>query len=162
MIVLQTIGELACAAKVKFIPQNEEIFTDCPNEPKNVLNIEGMFDMTYVEMKMNEEYNVIGRGNATTIWNIEKNDQVKVREYMNSNDKNISYSIVNNKNMWHFRCNSICLNLNADLGVPQCIKCPFRIYARCYTIKISCGTSFGPGMYSIAMRSRITVLMYPV
>lgn len=79
VIVLQTMVELACGAKAKFIPQNEEIFTDCPNQPSNVLNVEGLFDFTYVEMKMNEEYDVIGKGNATTIWNIEKNDQVQVR-----------------------------------------------------------------------------------
>lgn len=78
VIVLQTIGEFACAAKVKFIPQNEDIFSDCPNQPGNVLNIEELIDFTNIEMKMNEEYNIIGMGNATTIWNIEKNDQIHV------------------------------------------------------------------------------------
>lgn len=72
VIILQTVGQLGIAMKVRFIAQYEEIFTVCSNQPDNVLDIHGIWDLSGMEFERNDNFNINIRGNLTFIWDIVK------------------------------------------------------------------------------------------
>ncbi|KAH8421054.1 hypothetical protein KR222_006552 [Zaprionus bogoriensis] len=79
VIILLTIGESLSAVKMKFTPQTVEVFSSCPNVPQNVLNIHGMIDLSFIKFEMNDDFSIYVSGNATSVWNVDKNDKIQAR-----------------------------------------------------------------------------------
>jgi len=65
------------AYKYKSVIQNDEIFDDCPDQPKGALNVHGIFNFSDLNIYMNLE-KVFVSGNATLIWDIQPMDRIQV------------------------------------------------------------------------------------
>lgn len=77
--VLLNLAQVLSAGKYRFILQNQDVFTACPDMPGNVLSIQDAFDLSRIEFKyMDMDSTLAVSGNATTRWNIEKHDRVQV------------------------------------------------------------------------------------
>ncbi|XP_062135570.1 uncharacterized protein LOC133845197 [Drosophila sulfurigaster albostrigata] len=56
--------------------EDDELFSDCPNQPENVLNIHGLANLTELTFTRQQD-NFHVSGNFTLLWNIEKTDRVQ-------------------------------------------------------------------------------------
>jgi len=65
------------AYKYKTILQNDEIFDDCPDQPKGALNIHGLFNLSDFISSSDLE-KVFVSGNATLVWDIQPMDRIQV------------------------------------------------------------------------------------
>ncbi|XP_017965838.1 uncharacterized protein LOC108657693, partial [Drosophila navojoa] len=63
--------------KYLFVPENDEFFDDCSNQPNNVLNIHGLFDLSHFTITRQDDI-IYMSGNATYMWNIQSVDRVEV------------------------------------------------------------------------------------
>lgn len=71
------VARLSIALKYLFVPEYQNIFEDCQAAASNVLNIEGLFDMSELTLTSNDD-TVLISGNLTYIWNIQPGDRVEV------------------------------------------------------------------------------------
>ncbi|KAH8416702.1 hypothetical protein KR222_008580 [Zaprionus bogoriensis] len=55
---------------------NSEIYEECENQPENVLNINGLFDLSNFHKEFDEDEVRIS-GNISTVWDIERTDRVQ-------------------------------------------------------------------------------------
>ncbi|XP_023179149.1 uncharacterized protein LOC111605045 [Drosophila hydei] len=65
------------ALKYLFVPENDEFFSDCSKQPDNVLNINGLFDMSNFTI-MQKDGVIQMSGNSTVIWQIHPGDRIQV------------------------------------------------------------------------------------
>ncbi|XP_051860675.1 uncharacterized protein LOC117566466 isoform X2 [Drosophila albomicans] len=57
--------------------EDDELFSDCPNQPENVLNVHGLANLTELTFSRQQD-NLHVSGNFTLLWNIEKTDRVQL------------------------------------------------------------------------------------
>ncbi|KAH8421039.1 hypothetical protein KR222_005238 [Zaprionus bogoriensis] len=79
-LLFQTLFVLECcsAARIRFNPENDLFFSDCPDQPKNVLSIRQILDLTDLSIAM--KYGMVDfAGNMTSTWRIQKSDRLQVR-----------------------------------------------------------------------------------
>jgi len=76
LILLDSIQN-SMEIKYKFTMEDERIFTACRDEPPEILDINGLFDISQNTFHMNESGVTIS-GNATVIWDIQPSDRVQV------------------------------------------------------------------------------------
>lgn len=62
----------------RFWFQNSDVFSACENQPKNVLDVNGLFDLTNIHSEFDENGELIFSGNFTTVWDIQLTDRIKV------------------------------------------------------------------------------------
>ncbi|XP_062135820.1 uncharacterized protein LOC133845376 [Drosophila sulfurigaster albostrigata] len=56
--------------------EDDELFSDCSNQPESVLNIHGLFNLTEWTIERPQD-NLKCSGNFTTVWNIQKTDRIQ-------------------------------------------------------------------------------------
>jgi len=76
-IFLFAFVHFSSAYKYKTILQNDEVFDDCPDQPKGVLNVNGLFDMSELHFRLEGE-KVVVSGNATLVWDVQPTDTIQV------------------------------------------------------------------------------------
>ncbi|EDW67110.1 uncharacterized protein [Drosophila virilis] len=86
LLILILLEGQSSAIKYKFNPENEDIFTDCPNKPSNVLNVSGLFDTSESTFKT-DFVSVRFSGNLTCVWNIQPGDRIQVSFVLNRFDR---------------------------------------------------------------------------
>ncbi|XP_030564464.1 uncharacterized protein LOC115765180 isoform X2 [Drosophila novamexicana] len=76
VLILILFERQSSALKYKFIPENEDLVTDCPNKPSNVHNFNGLFDTSDSTFKT-DFVSVRFAGNLTCVWNIQSGDRIQ-------------------------------------------------------------------------------------
>lgn len=77
--VMLILLQVVVSTKIRFIPQNLDLFTACPDQPSNVLSIQDAFDFSDLNFEyIDIDNTLLLSGNATTRWDIEKTDRIQV------------------------------------------------------------------------------------
>ncbi|XP_030080420.1 uncharacterized protein LOC111605043 [Drosophila hydei] len=63
------------ALKYLFVPENDELYGDCQNQPNNVLNVHEMSDLSELSFTR-EDDKILVFGNCTFKWNIQHGDRI--------------------------------------------------------------------------------------
>lgn len=58
--------------------KDSDIFNACENQPKNVLDINGLFDFANFHSQFDENGDIIVSGNITTVWAVQPTDTIEV------------------------------------------------------------------------------------
>lgn len=77
-VILISCFSYAYSYVYKAIPRNVDLFSPCENQPENVLDFNGFADLSSFHMDYNENGEIVISGNATTIWDIQPTDSIKV------------------------------------------------------------------------------------
>ncbi|XP_022227956.1 uncharacterized protein LOC111077838 [Drosophila obscura] len=64
------------AVMYELLLENEEVFTECQDNPKGYLNMGGFWDFSAFNLEMVEE-GVILSGNITSVWNVQSTDYIE-------------------------------------------------------------------------------------
>ncbi|XP_030565266.1 uncharacterized protein LOC115765742 [Drosophila novamexicana] len=80
------LARQSSAIKYKFSLENEDVFTNCPNKPSNVLNVSGLFDTSESTFKT-DFVSVRFSGNLTCAWNIQPGDRIQISVQLNRFDR---------------------------------------------------------------------------
>ncbi|BFF90430.1 uncharacterized protein DMAD_08955 [Drosophila madeirensis] len=76
ILVLLQVLNCSRAVLYEFVMAEEEIFSDCMDNPKGYLNITGLMDFSSTSMEMVEE-GIILDGNMTSVWKVYPTDTIK-------------------------------------------------------------------------------------
>lgn len=72
--------------------KDSDIFNACENQPKNVLDINGLFDFANFHSQFDENGDIIVSGNITTVWAVQPTDTIEVIiDYFRSTHNIYSY-----------------------------------------------------------------------
>ncbi|XP_060666323.1 uncharacterized protein LOC132798471 isoform X1 [Drosophila nasuta] len=86
----------ANAVHYRLVPENEEIYTACPNQPSNVKHITEFFDVSELQTKDVGD-KILVSGNVTSTWNFNPTDHIigsaKMYRYDRREWDNAFYSI---------------------------------------------------------------------
>jgi len=79
LVILFKFVEFSKPYKYKAGFDDEDIFSDCDNQPDDVLNVHGLYNLSELitEYKLDGEQ-VMVSGNSTTVWNIHPDDRIQV------------------------------------------------------------------------------------
>ncbi|XP_017856806.1 PREDICTED: uncharacterized protein LOC108609598 [Drosophila arizonae] len=77
VLFLIFIVKISYALKYQFIPEDDEFFGDCSNQPNNVLNIYGVLDTSEFTVSRQDDI-IYMSGNATYKWNIQPGDRIEM------------------------------------------------------------------------------------
>ncbi|XP_064549144.1 uncharacterized protein LOC135435844 [Drosophila montana] len=105
VLILILFGRQSSATKYKFLLENEDIFTDCPNKPSNVHNINGVFDTSEGTFET-DFVTVLFTGNLTCVWNIQPGDRIQMTFEIKRFDRGSWQPTVFNINVRDF-CSSL-------------------------------------------------------
>jgi len=77
LVILVTFVWISKAYMYTTILEDDEIFSKCENQPSNELDINGLFDMSELNLKI-DFYKITVSGNVTLAWDIQLNDRIEV------------------------------------------------------------------------------------
>ncbi|KAM8716333.1 hypothetical protein ACLKA7_003246 [Drosophila subpalustris] len=101
LTILTGLAHYSSALKYRFVPENDDIFSACPNQPKNVLDLNGLFDLSEIQFNLASGF-VMVSGNVTSVWNIQPSDRIEVSLELQRFDRGEWIKTIRSINVFNF------------------------------------------------------------